>query len=704
MSSNRKMTDFFKPFAEPRGKRPLTIDIAEDATAFPPTSRSATSRAEQSTRERPHMAKVVSREQGQGSETPKLTKTASCGSESAMDGGFKSFQNSSSDSVGPLSSQPLSNTSSQRVIKHGEVVVTNSDDEDSDSSLDDIDSLLTLRKPALSPPSAVEASRSALKGQPKRKETMQNGLWQSSKSRSNPFTPVPAVPKYKFSLDSLVSRTEKDAASEAEVFKARALMCDPAITKEQDSNDAMEVDSKAAAANHAVNVDQGLLASVIKEETEGGGMHNVLHAMKRTEVGNREKAWYFLDEKDMLGSTHRSPFPHSSAPSKDWRKLLSESASREQTFLSGAAGEMLAMDSLPDEIIQWIIDELCIERRDDLRSSYLLALQSATDQITTLLTPLRIDEMLSNLGARREALDPHQVATPGQQEIDGWRQLHGPPWANLGTVIKALTGVAENLSPSSREHAILLLFRMLLDSSLTDNGDLLFFIEDALESLTDSIPSNETESSLRRISITILASVINSQLRLQLLSHFPASTCPLHLLRRRLALAIFFSDLSYLSKPASTLLQIPLITQRLFTPAFNIDNDTDYPELATMAAVLDIAIDDGLSTNMVTDKEAIETFNTDIDALTARIKVLFTSILDSGASHMTRTEAKEALERLHYRLVYTVRTKPVAKKRIFGDVKMESSAGKVEENDVGKGILARFLAKQQSLKTDTYEK
>ncbi|KAI9697395.1 MAG: hypothetical protein M1836_004673 [Candelina mexicana] len=696
MSSNRKVTDFFKPFAEPRVKRPLTIDIAEDATALPPSPQSDSSRVEQSTFKR-HEQPVteVPSEQNPRLEAPKLEKPGSCGSETATDGRLRSSQNGISESAGPLSSQSFSNTSSHRVIRHGEIVVTNSDDEDSDSSLDDIDSLLTHRKPAPTPtPDAEAIERFATRSQPKRNGTTQSKLWHSRKSRKSPFTPIQALPKYRFSLDSLVSRAEKDAASEAEVFRARAMMWNPAVTSEQDHNDAMDVDSQTAATENDVETDQGLLAAVVTEETEGSGVHSVLHAMKRTEVGNGEKVWYFLGDRSMLGSTHRLPFPHKSLPSKNWQTVLGDSTSREQTFVSGAAGEMLATESLPDEIIQWILDELCFEPRDDLRSAYVLALQATASKITTLLTPSCIDEMFSKLGARREALDVRQVATPSQQELNAWREVRGPPWAQLETVIKALTGVAENLFPPSREHAILIMARILLDSSLTANGSLLLTIEDALETLIDGIPSNELESSLYRISTMILASVTDCQMRLQFLSHFPTHSHTLHLLRRRLALTTFFSDPVYLNKPSDNLIRVPEVTHHLHSSAFNIDNDTNYIELATTASILDIAIDDGLSLNTITDRHAIETFNQDIDTLTARIKFLFTSILDSGASHMTRTEAKEALERVHYRLVYTVRTKPVTKKRIFEPVKATAGGGDQAASE--KGVMARYLAKQES--------
>lgn len=46
---------------------------------------------------------------------------------------------------------------------------------------------------------------------------------------------------------------------------------------------------------------------------------------------------------------------------------------------------------------------------------------------------------------------------------------------------------------------------------------------------------------------------------------------------------------------------------------------------------------------------------------------MFMQIVDSGASDMRRTEAKEVLEGLQSRLLYSVRTRPPQKKNIFGE-------------------------------------
>ena len=53
--------------------------------------------------------------------------------------------------------------------------------------------------------------------------------------------------------------------------------------------------------------------------------------------------------------------------------------------------------------------------------------------------------------------------------------------------------------------------------------------------------------------------------------------------------------------------------------------------------------------------------------LSDRVKAIFTQIVDSGASHMRRTEAKEILEGFHSRLVHAIRTKRKTKTLLVGD-------------------------------------
>lgn len=95
-------------------------------------------------------------------------------------------------------------------------------------------------------------------------------------------------------------------------------------------------------------------------------------------------------------------------------------------------------------------------------------------------------------------------------------------------------------------------------------------------------------------------------------------------------------------------------------------NDYDYGELSAIITLLNVSIDSGWSGVDFQTKDAEREFNSVVDTLADRIRRIFTSIEDSGASHLKRTLAKEAMEALHYRILYSVRTKPRPKKGLFG--------------------------------------
>lgn len=93
--------------------------------------------------------------------------------------------------------------------------------------------------------------------------------------------------------------------------------------------------------------------------------------------------------------------------------------------------------------------------------------------------------------------------------------------------------------------------------------------------------------------------------------------------------------------------------------------DYDWRELIALTALLGFAID--LSALQLNYKgaDAENNFNADIDKLASQIKTIFSSIQVSGASHMTLTLAKGDLEALHYRILYSIRSKPPPKKTLF---------------------------------------
>jgi hypothetical protein len=145
-------------------------------------------------------------------------------------------------------------------------------------------------------------------------------------------------------------------------------------------------------------------------------------------------------------------------------------------------------------------------------------------------------------------------------------------------------------------------------------------------------------------------------------------------LRRRMALSFFAEDLKYGADVAYEVVDLWTMTKLLDGPRFKIQEGTDYHELAALMLILDVALDNGLSANTdMTDHEAEAEFNADIDCLGARIKAIWSSINDSGASFISRIDAKEVMEGVRHRLIYGVRSKARPKTGVFDSVQDKSS-------------------------------
>ncbi len=169
----------------------------------------------------------------------------------------------------------------------------------------------------------------------------------------------------------------------------------------------------------------------------------------------------------------------------------------------------------------------------------------------------------------------------------------------------------------------------------------------------------------------IYSSIADQNFRLRLLRNIPASSPRLSVLRRRLSLAFFFQDIQYLNKQPKALLDLRQIARHLQKPQFVIRVNTDYAELSASISILSIGVDAGdpPSSSHTSQKAS---FNAEVDLLSDRIKAMFTQIIDTGASHMRRTEAKEILESFHSRLLYAVRTKRKPKTMLLGDLDFDA--------------------------------
>ncbi|KAF3491403.1 uncharacterized protein GIQ15_00920 [Arthroderma uncinatum] len=263
----------------------------------------------------------------------------------------------------------------------------------------------------------------------------------------------------------------------------------------------------------------------------------------------------------------------------------------------------------------------------------------------------------------------------------------------LLSVLTLLAGLAEKLNPPTREHTLKILFRLALDETVMNDGAVSAETQRAIVSLFGDPEPALSGLNVYELAEHVYGTVKDTNLQSLLLKHIPPVSPELALFRCRLATAFLFRDSSPLDKPAAHLINIQKLSSQLKSDRFKANEHRsedrtpfNFAELVALTTILDIAIDSGTLQPSFPSKEAEMEFNKQVDKLADRVKTAFTAIQDSGASHMKRTEAKEGLQALHYRLIHTVRTRPVQKKSWFISPNEEGRIGPGK-----KDILEKFL-------------
>jgi len=303
-----------------------------------------------------------------------------------------------------------------------------------------------------------------------------------------------------------------------------------------------------------------------------------------------------------------------------------------------------------------------------------------------MMLPEAVQKLLQALGGRPHATNITLKVMPVPEIMDPYRDCE---WTKLRSVVRLLGQIAKSMPQKTRTYTICTLLRLSIDGIVLENVDLLSLVQETVHSLSKFIPDGLCEVSHREICASMFNYVEQATLRLQVVRCMPVTSLRLHDLRRRLAMAFYYDDLAYSIQPSHLLIDLYLITKRLDDPPFKINERTDYHELAALISLLDIAVDNGQSVQLDLKDEQVERhFNEDVDALDARIKTLWSSINDAGASFISRIEAKEVMEAVRHRLIYAVRTQPRPKRSVFDE--------EVEEDlDRERNSMRNFLSKKE---------
>ncbi|KAL1955585.1 hypothetical protein VTO42DRAFT_8388 [Malbranchea cinnamomea] len=544
-------------------------------------------------------------------------------------------------------------SSSQRVMKNGEVMVTNSDsDTGSESSIESPEELLARFASQLNPEPAEVAQDMPLREA------------SSAGARKQPISTE--IPKYTFSIEDLVVHAVDDNETQTNVRKAR---------EEMELRAASSL-NKESLDKHSRAKHDDVFASVIEDNSDGTAIQRLKDAIDRTEAFDEPKIWSFFEDTPCPPSPLR--FPQKSIAPGFWGGVLRDSSSRERAFFSGIVGEFFDDEGLPDELILWILHAVPLEPRDELRYAYCSSLNLIpAERLSKIINPSHIDQLFRRIGAKSSALVTHEIVQPTYASL---ARHESRDYRRLLSVLDIVNGISNKLNYLTREHLLKILLRLVLDEQCMSDCSVCVATQNAIISLLRESDDPLTDLSLYEVSVCLYKTVKEFTLQNQLLKQILPVSPRIALFRTRLALAFLYQDPSPLDTPREHLINLKRIRSQLHDSRFNVtrkcDGDPnsrfDYFSFAALTSILNIAIDSGTSMDPATltsSEEAEDNFNREVDRLADRVKAIFTSIQDSGASHLKRTEAKESLQALHYRLIFGVRTKARPKKSFFEFVK-----------------------------------
>lgn len=316
MLKNSSIKDFFNSFAQPQPNKRSSSNDSLDQSRLSQRLRSNT----------PDPVDVIKPPTGAIDAPPTSADQGAVGKRNSSTERLPSAQNVFSDEVfarsgskSPkedmltLESRTPVLTSSQRVVKNGEVMIQNSDDEsNSEMSLDDIDDLIVAQKIAVTSAFPAEPE---LPYEPSEERAKKNGK-NITRDKTNRIarttaahrsSNATALPNYKFSLNSLAQRTKDDEAAEAGTAKARSLF---------DSLESKTMrGSEQGLSKCTIKVDADLVASVMKGKGEKEDTRRLMTAIQRTEAFHYGKTWSFFDDMKDSALSVLAPFPST----QDWR-------------------------------------------------------------------------------------------------------------------------------------------------------------------------------------------------------------------------------------------------------------------------------------------------------------------------------------------------------------------------------------------------
>lgn len=418
-------------------------------------------------------------------------------------------------------------------------------------------------------------------------------------------------------------------------------------------------------------------------------------AMDRTEALRGEETFYFFraSEDENMELSFRTE-----GLDVCGLALLQDDIKRQRACTSGFLALVAAQKGLPAPLVYWIHNQTLQEKSQELCESYVAI-------IDALVTgEHEVPDLAFSLSETHSGQTFRDME--GSSQFDDGAALPD----NLQNALLVMAALAPRTSPFDQARALAELILLNNDENARSDIDTRLNIERAMHAILESNTEESLQTVFRETTRQIIhVTSISKHLLSRAIVSLPATTLRLHCLRRRLALHIVLDapldeDIDVTSPSTG----VRLLLRMKKHGSFLVSETSDYTALTSLSHLLDIAIDVGFSDLAFLDKNAVQdgsstaksaslfshastprnpaetSFNSQIDAIVSQLGLMCSKIRDAGTSHLKRTEAKHALERLIVRLKNAVRTKPLHKQGVFD--RSRTSTG-----NMSAGALEGFL-------------
>ena len=449
--------------------------------------------------------------------------------------------------------------------------------------------------------------------------------------------------------------------------------------------------------------DAKLLASLIQDNGgDDDDLSRLMNAVSRTEALSGTKLFSFFGPSGMTNLEAESlaeyDFPNVALLSTLFRSY--DDAGRTRAYLSGYMSELAASGQLPDEVLNWTFRSVLVEKDEYLRQSYIDCLRRGSSSwARTNIEARDVEEMFEMLGADSSSIKTSIV--PAYQPVQ--EKAFATP-RHLLTLLDLFQAICQHMDFLALASLSSIVCRLILDEELMSNGAVASKAKGVLQILID-LPNQVMRQHVTECVVNDLAQHLNApNLQAQLLSHLmPSSTAACHLRVQLAHMFLLGSESNALTPDLSAITFIDLLANFVKTsPNFDTSarnaRELNYGHLRAQAMILDTAISDGNRPAAFTRRSDEAAFNKSVDALADAIKARYTSVSDSGASHISRTEAKDALTAVYWRVLMAVRTKPRPKKHIFDSEGKLRDSKDVESEDRGREVMKGFFTKMKAKK------